>query len=275
MPGNGLTWHYLYSIMKLLFTLIGLFAFATGPVYYAQVVYTAPVTSDIIKTDEFYKYKGDSLDVIYTFWADGGVMAFMVLNKSHTPVYIDWTKSAYSDQKVTESYYPVYKEGANLSAATDIYKTPADWYKLFAPYILSGYEGAENGLVEEPATLLPARSYLFRGCYKILPTTKFSVKKLKPQEIPLISGMRESFPGWVIQGDSANAALTFGNNITYATRKDFSDVKNINNRFYVWQVLTFEDAYFDNYDKDNNSVNCPYHSEKRYFIAHLKISDFD
>ncbi len=260
--------------MKLLFSLLGLFVFSAGPVYYTQVVYTAPVTSDIIKTDDLYRYKGDSLDIIYTFWADGGAMAFMVLNKSNTPLYIDWTKSAYADKKVTESYYPVYRNGTNLSEVADIYKTPADWYKLFNPYILSGYEGS-NALAEEPVTLLPAKSYLFRGCYKILPETRFSVKKLKPQNIPLISGMRESFPGWIMQGDSANVALGFGNTITYATQKDFSDAKIVNNRFYVWQVLTFEDAYFDNYNKDNNSVNCPYHSDKRYFISHLKISDFD
>jgi len=261
--------------MKLLFTIIGLLAFTAGPVNYAQVVYTAPLSKDITKTDDLYKFKGDSLDIIYSFWADGGVMAFMVLNKSHTPVYIDWTKSAYVDLKVTESYYPVYRGGANISEAADIFKTPADWYRLFTPYILSGYEGAENGMVEEPVSLLPAKSYLFRGCYRILPETKFSVKKLKPQNIPLISGMRESFPGWVLTGDTTNQGLAFSNVLTYATRKDFSDAKKIDNRFYVWQVLTFEEAYFENYDKDKNSVASPYHSDKRYFISHLKISDFD
>jgi hypothetical protein len=261
--------------MKLLFLFFGLLAFVSGPVNYVQVVYTAPLSKDIIKQDDLYIYKGDSLNIIYSFWADGGVMAFMILNKSHTPVYIDWTKSAYADQKITQSYYPVNRTGNGISEANDIYKTPADWYKLFAPYMLSGYEGTENGLMEEPVTLLPAKSYLFRTCYRILPTTKFSVKKLKPAEIPLISGMRESFPGWIMEGDTANAALAFSNSITYAADKDFSNAKHINNQFYVWQVLTFEDAYFDNYDKDNNSVNCPYHSDKRYFISHLRISDFD
>ena len=261
--------------MKLFLSLFLMLAFASGPVNYVQVVYTAPLSNDIIKKDQLYIYKGDSLNVIYTFWADGGVMAFMVLNKSKSSVYIDWTKSAYTDQKTSAVYYPVNKSGNSISGAIDIYKTPADWYKLFTPYILSGYEGVENGVVEEPVTLLPAKSYLFRACYRILPNTHFSVKKLKPQEIPLISGMRESFPGWVMQGDSANTALAFGNSITYGTDKDFHDAKKIDNRFYVWQVLTFEDAYFEGYDKDMNSVNCPYHSDKRYFISHLKISDFD
>lgn len=261
--------------MKLLFFILSMFAFVSGGVNYTQVVYTVPVGKDIVKTDDLYIYKGDSIDIIYSFWADGGVMAFMVLNKSKTPLYIDWTKSAYVDQKNTLNYYPVYRNGNNISAAADIYKTPEDWYKLFTPYILSGYVGAENGNIEEPVTLLPPKSYLFRGCYKILPDTKFSVKKLSPQNIPFISGMRESFPGWVMQGDSINAALAFSNSVIYATDKDFFNAKHIDNRFYVWQVLTFEDAYFDGYDKETNSLNSNYHSDKRYFISHLKISDFD
>ena len=262
-------------MMKFLFSFLGLFAFASGPVNYVQVVYTAPVSKDIVKNDDLYRYKGDSLDIIYSFWGDGGVMAFMILNKSNSPVYIDWTKSGYADQKASSNYYPVYKSGNSISEVSDVYKTSADWYKLFSNYILSGYEGAENGVVEEPVTLLPARSYLFRGCYRIMPNTRFSVKKLKPRDIPLISGMRESFPGWVMEGDSTDAGMVFGNTITWAGNKEFSDARQINNRFYVWQVLTFEEAYFDNYDKDNNSVNCPYHSDKRFFLAHLRMSDFD
>lgn len=261
--------------MKFLLSFFSLLIFASGQTNYTQVVYTVPLSGGIIKTDDLYSYNGDSLDIIYSFWADGGVMAFMILNKSQKALYIDWTKSTYNDQKTSVNYYPVYRTGNNISSATELYKTPSDWYRLFSPYILSGYEGAGNGVVEEPVTLLPAKSYLFRGCYKILPNNVFSVKKLKPQNIPLISGMRESFPGWIMEGDSTNASLVFGNSVTYAAQKDFSDAKRINNRFYVWQVLTFEDAYFDGYDKDNNSVNCPYHSDKRYFISHLKLSDFD
>ena len=162
-----------------------------------------------------------------------------------------------------------------MSQATEFYKTPADCYKLFAPYILSGYEGIGNGLAEEPVTLLPARSYLFRACYRILPNTVLSVKKLKPTEIPFISGMRDKFPGWDMESDSTNASLIFGNSVVYDTQKDFVHAKHIDNRFYVWRVLTFEQAYFDGFDKDDNSVNCPYHSQKRYFISNLKLSDID
>ena len=56
--------------------------FAPGHVNYYQVVYTAPVSKDIYKSDQQYIYKGDSLYVVYSFWADGGILAFMVLNKS-------------------------------------------------------------------------------------------------------------------------------------------------------------------------------------------------
>ncbi len=263
------------TMMKLLFLALGLFAFTSGPVNYVQVVYTVPLDKNIIKTDDLYTYKGDSLDIVYSFWGDGGVMAFMILNKAKTPVYIDWTKCSYTDPKTTETYYPVFRNGNGVAPATEVYKTSSDWYKLFSTYILSGYEGAENGLVEEPVTMLKPRSYLFRGCYKILPNTVLSVKKLRPQEIPLISGMRETFPGWIMESDSTNAQLRFSNVITCAKHKDFSDAKRIDNRFYVWRVLTFEEAYFEGYDKDINSVACPYHSDKRYFISHLKISDFD
>jgi hypothetical protein len=265
----------LYCSMKWLLVSLSLLFFATGKVSYYQVAYIAPLSKDISKTEALYVYKGDTLQVVYSFWADGGIMAFMVLNKSNGPVYIDWTRSAYVDPNTSLKYYPVDRTGNDISPATEIYKTSADWYKLFAPYILPGYLGAENGLVEEPVTLLPAKSYLFRGCYKIFPTTRLSVKKLKPTTIPFISGMRESFPGWVIESDSANALYTFGNRIIYDTQKDFAKAQQLDNRFYLWRVLSFEQACFDGYDKDNNSVNSPYHSDKRYFISHLKLSDFD
>jgi hypothetical protein len=261
--------------MKSLLVLFSLLLFATGRDSYYQVVYIAPLSTDILKTEEHYIYNGDSLQVVYSFWADGGIMAFMVLNKSTTDRYINWTKSAYTDPNTTLNYYPVYKSGNDISPVTEIYKTPQDWYKLFSSYILSGYTGAENGLVEEPVTLLPARSYLFRGYYKILPNTPLSVKKLKPTTIPFISGIREGFPGWVLEADSSNATYTFANSIIYDTQKDFTSAKRIDNRFYAWRILSFEQAYFDGYDKDNNSVNSPYHSNKRYFISHLRLSDFD
>jgi hypothetical protein len=261
---------------KLLLVLLCLFMFVPAHVNYYQVVYTAPLSKDIYKNDEQYVYKGDSLDVAYSFWADGGVMAFMVLNKSKTPVYIDWTKSAYKDHNTTAQYYPINRSGNSiLSKASEVYKTPQDWYRLFAPYILSGYEGVGGGLTEEPVTLLPPRSYVFRACYRILPNTILSVKKLSPTEIPFISGMRDKFPGWQMESDSTNASLVFGNSIVYDTQKDFTNARQINNRFYVWRVLTFEEEYFEGYDKDNNSVNSPYHSDKRYFISNLRLSDID
>jgi hypothetical protein len=265
----------LYCSMKSLLVLLSLLLFAPGGVSYYQVVYTAPLSKDISKNDELYVYRGDSLEVVYSFWADGGIMAFMLLNKSTTPVYIDWTKSAYIDANITLRYYPIYRADNTISPATEVYKTSEDWYKLFAPYILSGYMGAETGRVEEPVTLLPAKSYLFRAYYKIFPTTRLSVKKLKPTTIPFIPGMRESFPGWVMESDSANAIYTFSNSIIYDTQRSFANAKQIDNRFYAWRVLSFEQAYFDGYDKDNNSVNSPYHSDKRYFISHLKLSDID
>ena len=261
--------------MKLLLAFLTSLLLLSGRTNYCQVAYVAPLSKDISKDEALYVYKGDSLDMIYSFWGDGGIMAFMVMNKSNTPVYINWTKSAYVDAATTANYYPVYRSGTNISYTSEYYKTPADWYKLFAPYLLTGYMGAENGLVEEPVTLLAPRSYVFRGFYKILPATPLSVKKLQPTTIPFISGMRESFPGWVMENDSTNAKYTFGNNLVYDTQKDFAHAKTINNRFYIWRVLTFEESYFEGYDKDNNSLNCPYHSDKRYFISNLKISDFD
>ena len=263
------------EIMKLFFVALSLsLSIPFGHVNYYQVVYTAPLSADIHKSDELYVYKGDSLEIVYSFWADGGVMAYMVLNKSKTAVYMDWTKSAYSDPNTHAPYYPVYAGSNNISNASDAYKTPQDWYKLFSPYLLSGYEGAENGMTEMPVTLLPAKSYLFRACYKILPNTHLSVKKLKPTTIPFISGMRESFPGWVFDADSATS-LHFTNTIVYDTDKNFTNARQIDNRFYVWRVLTFEEPYFDGYDKDNNSINSPYHSDKRYFISHVRLSDID
>jgi len=257
--------------MKLFSLFLGLMLLVpSGQVKYYQVVYTAPSTPDISKLDEQYLYKGDSLNVVYSFWGDGGVMAFMVVNKSKTPLYIDWTKSAYVDHNTHEAYYPVYNSGTS-----DTYKSPQDCYQIFTPYILSGYVEAENGLTEMPVTVLPPKSYIFRTCYRILPNTRLSVKKLKPTEIPFISGMRETFPGWVLESDSANAALTFGNTIVYDTNKDFTSARQFDNRFYVWRVLTFEEAYFDGYDKEHNSVACPYHSDKRFFISGLKLSDID
>ena len=243
---------------------------APGRVNYYQVVFTAPISKDIYKSDQQYVYKGDSLDVVYSFWADGGVMAFMVLNKSKAPVYIDWTKSAYKDHNTTAQYYPVYRSSNNIMSST----TQQDWNRLFAPYILSGYESA-GGVTEEPITMLPARSYIFRACYRILPNTTLSVKKLTPTEIPFISGMRDKFPGWQMESDSTNQSLIFGNSIVYDTQKDFTNARQIDNRFYVWRVLTFEEGYFEGYDKDNNSVNSPYHSDKRYFISNLRLSDID
>ena len=82
--------------MKRIFILLAiafLLAAFSSKLYYVQIYETEGV--NIKKSTDYYSYENDTLRIDYVFWADGGVMAFRVINKTDRILYIDWFKSAY------------------------------------------------------------------------------------------------------------------------------------------------------------------------------------
>lgn len=60
---------------------------------------------DAKRTDNNFVYENDTVKVTYSFWGNGGVMSFVIFNKTDRPLYIDWSRSSMIVNSNNTFYY--------------------------------------------------------------------------------------------------------------------------------------------------------------------------
>ena len=70
---------------------------------YAQLFKTTGV--NLKESPNNYTFENDTVRIVYSFWAEKGIMAFRVFNKTDKPLYIDWKKSTYISNGLKYNYY--------------------------------------------------------------------------------------------------------------------------------------------------------------------------
>ncbi|CAN5387242.1 hypothetical protein BH09BAC1_BH09BAC1_10260 [soil metagenome] len=66
-----------------------------------------------------YVYQNDSIAIIYSFWAEKGVLAFGIYNKLDRPIYFDWKKCSFVSNDIKLNYW----DGKSTVVGVTIYSS--------------------------------------------------------------------------------------------------------------------------------------------------------
>jgi len=171
-----------------------------------------------MKTDNCYE---DSVfKVTYNFWAVGGILKFDIYNKLSVPVYIDWDRSNFILNGQSVSY-------ANNTIL--IQKTIA------IPQTIQAVTGKEyyvsllqTGIME---TQLPPHSYITVSRFDL--NTPYYGLGHFPVSKDTIAYTYDT------------SILHFRNYIGYTTNQDLSDLKFLDNEFWIDKLITARGKYFN------------------------------
>jgi hypothetical protein len=237
---------------------------------YVQVYKTQSV--GIKHTDDIYTFENDTLKIEYSFWADKGIMAFRVYNKTDRPLYIDWRKSNFISNSFKADYWADKTESqstAQISGQGYIYRGSA-FFPGFFNFNSSTVNTTSTTTKPERITFLPPRTYFLKSDFHL----KTSIYKDWGENFETRIEPRNDYPKevtkvFVKKFTKDNTPLDFRNFLTFSFREDFSTEFYIDNEFYVIQVEAMDKRHF------YMSVDDPRNTTKSIWIpAERKGKDF-
>jgi hypothetical protein len=203
--------------MKKLLTLFTLFSLASCvSLYYQRSELKS--TSSNIKNGNCYE---DSVfKITYNFWSVGGVLKFDLYNKLNVPVYIDWLRSNFILNGKSVTYDIAYMNEA-VPGSVPILLKQASGKEYYVSL------GRDNKMAEQ----LPPHSYITVAKFHLnMPYYNIGYYP-KTQDSTIYS--------------YDNSILHFRNYIGYTTNQDMSDLKFIDNEFWLEKVFTINSRYFN------------------------------
>lgn len=207
----------------------------------AQVFYTAPSTSDIKEANNLFIYENDTIKLAYSFWEEGGVMAFTIENKLNVPIYIDWKKSSFINTNIKYNYYSedVRTETKSASASSwFLYSSLYNWDRWY-PVNVGASSSQSVSRKDERIMFIPPHSITNRSKFKI--TYRFvNMRNATKKQLG-----DSKIKGLVMEATKDNSALFFRNFITYSTKESFEREQYINNEFYVRKVVEVPLRYYE------------------------------
>lgn len=199
-----------------------------------QVMFTENSANNISVVNKNFVCENDTLRVTYSFWAEDGVMAFIIENKLDVPLYIDWKKSAFISSKNKFDYFTdkevTNTKGVHISSPF-LYRTTYDWSKWY-PVNVGLSESTSVKLKEERVTFIPPHSVASRSSYNIFPKKYISMEDVNKQQLG-----GTDINGKMITYTKDDAIITFRNFITYSTKENFETENYLNNDFFVRKVI--------------------------------------
>lgn len=99
---------------------------------YVQIVQGAPGNKQILKIEDCNVFDNDTVRIVYSFWAERGIMSFIFYNKMQAPFYIVRKKSSYADNNHNYDYYCYVDEETNaISHTHDSHMPPGSIFGNF------------------------------------------------------------------------------------------------------------------------------------------------
>jgi len=204
--------------MKKLIMLLSVLALCSCVSVYYQ-------TSELKANSAFIKnnnvYEDSTFKITYNFWAVGGILKFDIYNKLSIPIYIDWNRSNF----ILNGKSSTYTENGSAQHAM----TGQGVAKLAMLNGSEYYVSIPN--TEQINTQIPPHSYISVNRFN------FNVPYYSIGYYPK---KRDS-----TEYNYDNSILHFRNYIGYTTKQDLSNLKLIDNEFWVSKVTTISGRYFN------------------------------
>lgn len=236
---------------------------------YEQLVYVTPTHGDITREQGFYVYENDTIKLVYSFWHERGVMAFMIWNKASVPIYIDWKKSSFVNRDRRIQYYT----GKTTSNFTATSRSSGFSYNFaFSKYLTTSssstkMSGIGTTVKEERYTFIPPKSYIVKEFSTLMGNIgHFSISDRHTAEKEIKGAhVWESIP---------TKQLWFRNFLTYSTSEEFTKEQYADNEFSIDKVLTMKKKDFFG-DQNDDPYSSRWYSPCRFYITDLKREDVD
>jgi len=220
--------------MKIFYLLIicTLFSSCATTVYQINRVQsnnTIPKGRDFVYTDP-------NFIIHYDLWSNGGIMNFKIYNRTDTPIYIDWNKSNFILNDKSKDYWEdITTTKTNGSNVTTSYTTwSAVLNALNHDNITYGnYSSISIHEKDKPNSQLPPKSYIVVDRFNI--GSPFWILPSYPKNNDSIC---QDFT-------DTNSVWKFRNYIAYTKNQDLSNVKFIDNSFWVNKLVTINSDKYD------------------------------
>ena len=198
---------------------------------YGQVVYTKPISDGINKQEDYYVFEDDKIKVVYDFWAPRGMMHFTLYNKTNKPLYVDWNKSSFVNQKNKVRYYEGREYTTSITTSADakvtkvgtIYGAPAAATKGKGVSYSSG-----TTVREERITFIPPQSSITKTFNNLVANIYYKVTDYNSTE--------KEIHGISVHEITLGDNVEFRNFLTYSTTEQFENEFYIDNGFRITKI---------------------------------------
>lgn len=202
-------------------------------------------TSNTKMENDFYVFENDSLKITYDFWADKGLMKFSIYNKTNKPLYIDWKKSAYIDNKVKLSYW-IDEETTKL---LEYYGN----YYFYQGISVGSVSATTSKVRAERIVFIPPLSNIYRSQFYILPDKYFEVdKKWTFKELPNNENPNKKTKVYMKSYSKTDSPVLFRNFLTFSGYEDLRTEFYVDNEFYISDITQMNEEDFGHLQKDES-----------------------
>ncbi|MBS4027041.1 MAG: hypothetical protein KGZ58_00270 [Ignavibacteriales bacterium] len=212
--------------------------------------------------NKYWLFDNDTVSIAYDFWSDGGVMYFMLTNKSEQPIYVDWKKSSLIVNAVKLDYWN--DKEVTQSSSFSIYKSyQYEGVPLLRMLSQSTSGGGTNTVAtvtkEERITFVPPHSSIFNSSFILMPDYEYKLQKNRIRTVDTIETYKvivnlgyqrveetreRTSRFYEVSFDSNSSFFNFRNYITYSFDEKFSDERRIDNAFYISKVTEMDEEQF-------------------------------
>lgn len=219
-------------------------------------------SDDLTLNSKSWLYRGADLSLDYNLWSQGGLVSFTIRNNTDKDIFIDLKQSFFIRNDEAKDYYSGVEYASSNSYSVDFIdkKLNNNYYSSWiqpivysVPLTTISTLGASMSkhIVEKDIICIPSKSFKLFGKFHLMPT--FIITCDDDLDYP------ESF-STISKYDMSNSPLVFRNRLAYSFSKDITDIKYIENKFYLSEIINYSETHAT---KDIEKTNI---CEKEFFV---------
>ena len=229
------------------------------------------LSPDVTVQENILLYENSDCSISYNLWSNGGNLNFLFTNKTDQNMFIVMPKSFFVLNGVANDYYSDSSHSLSVTksmAANSTSSVAVNGYLsngfFWYPSTISRHIGATAGLSrtetvktnEMPIICIPPKSSKFIKGFNLSDYVNKDCENRK-MNYPSRTSPKVSF-------NMTNSPLVFRNRIAYTFDEKSSDVKYIENKFFVISYLNYSEKSAFEVKKEKNCDN-DFEVSKKYF----------